>query len=108
MAATAGGGMKGQSLWQQKKGGERDVGGRRFLWRHMDGGRALEQQSGGMTAQSVVARNGGYRGWRHERAVTMPTKRRRRGVGGGRQVAATADGCMGQYPALRIYYSSGE
>ena len=40
----------------------------------LDDGRALEQQSGGMTAQSVVARNGGYRGWRHEGAVTMPTK----------------------------------
>ena len=27
-----------------------------------EGGRALEQQSGDMTAQSVVARNGGHRG----------------------------------------------
>ena len=47
-----------------------------------------------MTAQSVVTRNDGYRGWRHERAVTMPTKRSGGRVGGGRQVAATADGCM--------------
>ena len=37
-------------------------------------GRALEQQSGGMAAQSVVARNYGYRGWLHEGAVTMAPK----------------------------------
>ena len=41
-------------------------------------GRALEEeQSGEMKAQSVVARNGGHRGWRHEEAVTVPTKEER-------------------------------
>ena len=30
---------------------------------------ALEHQSGDTKAQSAVARNGGYRGWRHEGAV---------------------------------------
>ena len=41
----------------------------------MAGARA--EQSGGMAphnGKSVVTGNGGYRGWRHERAVTMPTK----------------------------------
>ena len=41
-----------------------------------EGGRALEQ-SGGMMMKSVVTRNGGHRGWRHEGAVTMATKERR-------------------------------
>ena len=58
----------------------------------LDGGRALERQSGGMTAQSVVARNGGYRGWRHERAVTMAPKKERRARRWWQAVAATAGG----------------
>ena len=36
-----------------------------------EGGRAFEQQSGVMKAQSLVARNSGYRGWRHEGAVAF-------------------------------------
>ena len=56
-------------------------------------GRALEQQSGGMTAQSVMAGNGGHRGWRHEGAVTMAPKEKRESasvVAGGRRPPPTA------------------
>ena len=45
------------------------------VWVAPEGWWALEQQSGVMKVQSVVARNGGYRGWRHEEAVTIPTMR---------------------------------
>ena len=66
----------------------------------MAGGRSSEQ-SGNMTAQSVVEKNCGHRGWRHEGAVTMPTERIRRARRWWQAVAATAGGCMrGQHPAL--------
>ena len=61
-----------------------------------EGGRALEQ-TGVMKAQLVVARNGGHRGWRHEGAVTVPTKEERESASvvvagsGGHWAAA---GCM--------------
>ena len=46
------------------------------VWVAQEGGWALEQQSSGDTkAPSVVARNGGYRGWRHEEAVAMQRQR---------------------------------
>jgi len=79
----------------------------------MAGGRSSEQ-SGEMEAQSVVARNGGYRGWRHEGAVTMPTKRRRGARRWWQAVAATADGCMRgaahrpHSSSPHAYYSFGE
>ena len=58
-----------------------------------EGGRALEQ-SGEMKAQSVVAKNGGHRGGRHEGAVTVPTKRRGARGGGRRRRPPRAVGCM--------------
>ena len=58
MAAIAGGGMKGQSPCHDNK---------------------EEKES-----TSVVGKNGGHRGWRHERAVTMTAKLVMAGNGGHR------------------------
>ena len=59
-----------------------------------EGGQALEQ-SDEMKAQAVVARNGGYRGWRHEGAVAMPTKEKdRRARRWWQAAAATAGGWL--------------
>ena len=64
-----------------------------------------------MIMQSAVTRNGGYRGGRHEGAVTMPTERRGRARRWWQAAAATAEGCMRGSTIIwgsnRIYHYRG-
>ena len=107
MAATAGGGMKGQSTCQQKRRGERVGGGGRQRLATAVGAR--ESRAATMTAQLVMAGNGGYRGWRHEEAVTMATKEGRRAHRWWQAAAATAGGSMkGQHPPPDAHHSYGK
>ena len=73
----------------------------------MAGGRSSEQ-SGEMEAQSVVARNDGYRGWRHEGAVTMATKKEKEGAsvvaGGGGHRRGLHEGAVSRHPHILLIW----